>query len=286
MTMPSRSPMRRRVGALAMIAALVAVAGSACSSDGGSDEAAQDTSSSATPSETATPAPRPPRPEVGACYDLSFKQAVKPTTKKKSSTCGKEHTASTYAVELLDVVVDGHLLAVDSDRARNQVSSTCIERFGRWVGGSEQDRRLSMLAPVWFSPTLEQSDNGELWFRCDVVAVGAERELTPYTGTLKGALGTSAGRDRFGLCSTASPDSEDFRRVVCSADHGWRALSTVDLEAKKFPGEAAEGTAEGPCQDAARNVADDALDYDWGYELPTKKQWKQGQRYAVCWAPD
>lgn len=290
-TSPVRRPRGPRLlvtlltGILACAVVLVSCSGSG-GGDGGDGSAQDGQSTEATPSTTATPAPRPPRPEVGGCYALTYEQAVKPTTKKKTKPCDKDHTATTYAVELLDVVVDGHLLAVDSDRAREQVSSTCLDRFAGWVGGSEEDRRLSMLAPVWFSPSLERSDEGELWFRCDVVAVGAERTLTSYTGKLKGILGSADGRQQFGLCSTGSPDSDNFTRVICSSDHSWRAVSTVDLAAETFPGAAAASTVKGPCQDAARDVAGDALDYDWGYELPTKKQWKQGQRYAVCWAPD
>ena len=38
--------------------------------------------------------------------------------------------------------------------------------------------------------------------------------------------------------------------------------------------------------DAGREVADDALDYEWGYEWPTAEQWEAGQDYGRCWAPD
>ncbi len=39
------------------------------------------------------------------------------------------------------------------------------------------------------------------------------------------------------------------------------------------------------CENAGAAVADDALDYEWGYEWPTKEQWKQGQTFGRCWAP-
>ena len=32
-------------------------------------------------------------------------------------------------------------------------------------------------------------------------------------------------------------------------------------------------------------LADDALSFDWGYEMPTKAQWERDQHYALCWAP-
>ena len=33
-------------------------------------------------------------------------------------------------------------------------------------------------------------------------------------------------------------------------------------------------------------MAEDALDYEWGYEWPTAEQWAAGQTYGRCWAPD
>jgi hypothetical protein len=43
---------------------------------------------------------------------------------------------------------------------------------------------------------------------------------------------------------------------------------------------------DGTCADVAREVAVDALDYQWGYEWPTADQWTAGQTYGRCWAPD
>ena len=43
---------------------------------------------------------------------------------------------------------------------------------------------------------------------------------------------------------------------------------------------------QGPCEDAGREVAEDALDYEWGYEWRTADQWAAGQTYGRCWAPE
>ena len=40
-----------------------------------------------------------------------------------------------------------------------------------------------------------------------------------------------------------------------------------------------------PCQDAARDRAEDPLDYEWGLEGPDEAQWAAGQRFVRCWAP-
>ena len=88
----------------------------------------------------------------------------------------------TFFVGDLDQTVDGHLLAVDSDLVQEQVAEQCPPRLDGFIGGSTEDRRLSMLRPVWFTPTIEESDAGARWFRCDVVALAADGELAPLTG--------------------------------------------------------------------------------------------------------
>ena len=89
------------------------------------------------------------------------------------------------------------------------------------------------------------------------------------------------------MCGTTAPDDPAFERVICTEQHRWRAIATVDLAARPLP-RGARRTNEGqaPCEDAAAAAADDALDYEWGYEWPTKEQWQQGQTFGRCWAPD
>ena len=89
------------------------------------------------------------------------------------------------------------------------------------------------------------------------------------------------------MCGTAEPGSDGFARVICSSNHSWRAIETVDVDGERYPGEeAARDAGQGPCEDAARERADDALNFKWGYEWPTAQQWKAGQTYGLCWVRD
>src|SRR6185436_8504471 len=122
---------------------------------------------------TATPsrATPPPRPRVDACFRLTYDQAIAPTTDADPVRCRDPHTSVTHYVGTIDAVVDGHLLAVDSRRVQAQVSADCPRRLLRFVAGTPEDLRLSMLKAVWFTPTLEESDAGADWYRCDLIAV-------------------------------------------------------------------------------------------------------------------
>ncbi len=120
-----------------------------------------------------------------------------------------------------------------------------------------------------------------------MVALAADGELAPLSGKVAGTLNRPDGRDRYGMCGTAEPGTPAFDRVICSREHAWRAIQVVPFRGATYPGVAAVRTAgEQPCQDAGAAVADSALDYQWGYEWPTAEQWKAGQHYGRCWAPD
>ena len=102
-------------------------------------------------------------------------------------------------------MVDGHLLAVDSDRVQAQVADTCPKALAGFLGGEQADLRLSMIRPVWFTPSVAQSDRGADWYRCDVVVVAGDEELAEPDASLEGALGTEAERDRYAMCGTSLP---------------------------------------------------------------------------------
>ncbi|HEX6149122.1 septum formation family protein [Nocardioides sp.] len=283
LTTATRNPLACLVTALLVTTTVLA----ACTAEGGGPDPAPSPSppetSSAGPSEGGLPAPAP---EVGDCHQLSYDAAVAPTARNRSVACDRTHTAETFHVGRFDNVVDGRLLAVDSDRVQRQIATACPPRLAAFVGGTEEQRRLSMLRAVWFTPTVAQSDAGALWFRCDAVALAEDSRLLAFEGSLAGVLETAPGRQRFGLCATAEPGTSGFRRVACGEPHRWRALRTVALEGRDYPGEQAVArTGETPCRDAALAQAADPLDFQWGYEWPTAEQWEAGQTWGVCWVP-
>jgi hypothetical protein len=279
----------RAAAALLALALLVLALAAGCSSGDESEPSPAPPSSSSGSSGEAAPDPSAPpvrEPEDRACYRMTYAEAVAPTTATEPVPCSGRHTSRTYAVGTLDAVVGGHLLAVDSDRVQQQVAEECPRRLGPFLGGDREALRLSMLRSVWFTPTVEESDAGADWFRCDVVSLAGPEELAPLTGRLGGVLDRPEAARRWAMCGTAGPDAPGFRRVPCSADHTWRAVSVVDLGAGDYPGEAAARSAgQGPCEDAGRDAADDPLSFEWGYEWPSADQWRSGMTFGRCWAP-
>jgi hypothetical protein len=273
--------MRRVFAAVAVLPLLVA----GCTSH--PRPAPEPTPSSSSPTATPGTARPVPPPENLACYRLDYAAAVAPTSGARAVKCSGRHTSQTYAVGRLDTLVGGHLLAVDSERVQAQVAAACPRQLARFLGGDVADQRLSMLRAVWFTPTVEESDAGADWYRCDVIAVATDERLAGLTGRLGGVLDSAAGLDRYRICGTARPGTADFVRVICTSDHSWRAIETVSFPDGPYPGAgAARALGQTPCEDAGRAVAADALNFQWGYEWPTADQWQSGQRYGLCWAPD
>jgi hypothetical protein len=254
----------------------------------GDDEKPEGAPGSQPPTSHGKPAKPAPEPRKGQCYRLSYDDALAPTAHRKPVGCTRPHTGLTFYVGALDTLVNGHLLAVDSQRVRSQIASECPRRFASYVGGSTEQRRLSMLATAWFSPTLQQSDRGQSWFRCDLIALSGPGRLATLTGRLADVLDSSTGRARWARCATGKPGTKGSEHVLCSRDDAWRAVSTIDLPARKgaaWPGESAVKAAGDRCEDKVQAVAENPLTFSWGYEWPTRKQWNAGQHYGICWAP-
>ncbi|WP_408895999.1 septum formation family protein [Nocardioides sp. R1-1] len=269
--------------ALAAAAGLLALTGlAACS---GGDDGAKEPRE--VPSTQTTAAAPEPRPAAGACYALPYDAAVAPTSKVEPVDCAQPHTSVTFAVGTIDAVVDGHLLAVDSERVQAQVSSACPAQLLDHVGGSLTSLRLSMIRSIWFTPTVEQSDAGAAWYRCDAVLLDGAAKLADLDGDLKGVLAGNALPDRYAMCGTAAPDSPKFERVRCSSKHSWRAIEVVAFEERDYPGaKKVQAAGRTRCEDAAADAAEDPLTFKWGYEWPTKEQWAMGQKFGRCWTAD
>lgn len=280
---------------LALAASALALGG--CTSGGSTPESASSptqtpasSSSSPAPSAPTTTAPViPPAPKTEACYRLTLKQLAEPTSSSAPVSCSRKHDTQTFYVGRLDTVIDGHAVAVDSPTVEAQLARTCPAKLASYLGGTKQDLQLSRFHVVWFSPTLEQSDQGADWFRCDVLAFGRGNSLYPLPTATKvhGALGRSGALSTYGLCGTAAPGAKGFERVICDLRHSWVAFSTIPLSGgKAYPGVAAvRDRGDASCKSQARARSNNSLKFQYGWEWPSRQQWAAGQHYGYCWAP-
>jgi hypothetical protein len=274
--------MRHLLGLLAATAlALTACSGSQSSTPSAGPSAPPSTTPSSS-SPTPTPKPRPdPPPRAGDCYLIGYDSALAPTRTKQAVSCHDVHTAVTFYVGRFD-----RGLRVDGDRVHHLESTVCPREFARFAGGTTEDRRLSLLRTVWFTPSVDQAALGARWFQCVAIALRGDQHLAVLDVPVRGALDSDVARSHYALCATDEPGTADFEQRLCSLPHSWRALRTVPFAGGPYPGEdKVRAAGQTPCQDAARSVASDPLNYQWSYAWPTKKQWEGGQTYGICWAP-
>lgn len=265
---------------------------------GGSDDApdapdasapAQSADPTAATSPSATPEP-PQRPRRAQCRDLGYRAAIATSDDTATVPCTRPHTAITIAVQPLPRDTADELLPTSTIRSRDRVAATCRREAATFLGGTAEERELSMLQVVWFVPTDEQIAAGADWFRCDVIALRSDARLQQLTGRLRGVV-AGDGAARYGMCGTAAPGARGFERVVCSTTHSWRAIETVPLadaagRRSRYPGVGVvRDRGQEPCKTAGQDAADDPLEFQWGYEWPSAAQWRAGQTYGICWVP-
>ncbi|GGF31831.1 hypothetical protein GCM10011519_01490 [Marmoricola endophyticus] len=285
------SLLRTKAGTVLAAATLLgatACAGSTSDADVATTRApssADTSASSAAPSASASSSTPPRTPRVGECYRMDYGDATAAVSDDQPVDCSQPHTTQTAYVGTIDPYQDGHLLAVDSDRVQQRIAQACPAKVDAYVGGDTEQRRLSRVRAIWFSPTLQQSDAGASWYRCDAVAVRSEDTLASLPTRMKDALGTPRG-DKLATCGTAAPDKPAFKRVTCDQKHTWEAISSVDLpEDAAYLGKAAGKDADARCKDEAADRADDPLSFTWSFQWPTKEDWQSGQRWGLCWVP-
>ena len=267
----------RLLTGLALVLALVGCSSGSETSAPVSSPGSDDPAPSATETVVADPGPRP---RVGECHALSWRQALAPEAQVDPVRCREPHTAQTFAVGRLDL--DSGALAVGSAEVQRRVQRTCTDRLPHHLGASPRELRLSMAQVVWFTPDVEQVGAGASWFRCDVVVVAAQRKLLRLPRRTKGWGATPA----IAMCATAEPGTAGFARVTCGSRHSWVAVSTVDLPGARLPRrQQVRARMDQVCRDAARTRASDPLSFAWSQESPTQEQWDAGRRYGICWTP-
>jgi hypothetical protein len=276
--------MRSRTLLTLLVALVVSLGVAACSDSTGSAPKSQETqvlrSPTPTPTETIPPTPpKPPRPHT--CYRLTYDDALAPTRSRPQVPCTAVHTGITFYVGRYD-----KSLPVDGDEVHQLESSACPRRFAAFVGGTLENRRLSMLRTIWFTPTVQQAAKGAHWFECVAIALRDDQHLALITGPVQGVLNRSEGRAHFGLCGSAEPGTAGFEQRICAIPHTWVALRTVPFKPGRYPGvEHVRSAGQQPCQNAGADAANNPLSYRWSYQWPSAQQWREGKTYGVCWAP-
>lgn len=231
-----------------------------------------------------------PAPDKGDCRKLKMGDIDPPTNDDRPVSCDGRHSAVTYFVgEWPADLVESAAGVNDSDLER-YVLSQCDEAWRNTVGGSLEDWVVSIVSWAWYRPTARQFEDGANWFRCDLVAGQNTSRLERLPSNVHGML-DGQYEDRYRACWTDvfsdKPDVAEGTLTSCARDHRQRAIGIVQLDtgSEKYPGqqEAFELSNE-MCADAVAKWRDAKQPGQFGLQWPRRDEWKDGERYATCWA--
>jgi len=270
------------------LAALLLVAGCSGGDGGDADDSAEPTPTSestatTTPEPTDEFTPQAPEPENGDCRVLGWDDTGEAVTEAgdKPVPCTRDHTAQTIATGRLEQGLDP---AADPDAVAAAVSRDCRGALVNWLGGGEDGYELSMFAYVVAVPTAADMDAGARWWRCDTYATDRDGQLATLPKTTESLLEGDQATD-WATC-VAGDLGPGQKQVLCREPHNWRAISAHRLgdRADEFPGQAeVRDETQSTCQDEVRAYINDPLEtFDYGWLLPTRSDWEQGQRFVLC----
>ncbi|GAA1127907.1 hypothetical protein [Nocardioides aquiterrae] len=151
-------------------------------------------------------------PPVGACFDLTLRQAAAPASPELPVDCSQDHTLLVTAVALLpdDLTWDSPRRAI-----LKAVNKVCGPAQAATIGRNRLQLYRSQYRTYFFAPTAQQKSLGARWFDC-LVAVPEDSRLTdlPLTPTpLSADLPDDVAR-----CVTRK---RHF--TTCADTHAWRS---------------------------------------------------------------
>jgi len=258
--------LRRTPLSLVGIAALVLVAG-ACSA----------------PLQKETAADKTKPPALGACYRLTPNDTEQKSNVSEPVSCSKAHTAETFAIGTLPASTGKDY---GSGAHGRWIYPTCEKAFEKFLSVDESLAMRVQLSWAWFRPSERGWDKGARWYRCDLV--GGPANATSYADlpTTGKGLFRAKPPEQWLTCAQG-PSVLKSKKVACSQQHDWRAVSTIKVGEPRdpYPGDRfVQVRSRDYCSDAVGAWMNYPVDYEFGYTWFHEAEWKAGNRRSVCWA--
>lgn len=235
------------------------------------------------PLQRRTAADRSTPPALGACYRLAAKDAAQPSSDAEPVPCTSTHTAQTFAIGTLPKSTGADYSAPGHGR---WLYPRCEQAFEKFLSIDESLAMRIRLSWVWFRPSERAWDDGARWYRCDAVGGTADSAgYRPLPRTVRG-LFRARPPEEWLTCARGATVSGS-KKVPCSEDHDWRAVTTIKLGEPddRWPGERlVQVRSRDYCSDSVGAWMNYPVDYEFGYTTFHEADWRAGNRRAICWA--
>jgi len=235
------------------------------------------------PLEDENDADRVATPKTGVCRVLTASDLNLQTNASPAVACTSRHTAQTFASGVLPASTG---TAYGDVRHAKFVFATCQKEFAAFIGADDSLALRVQLSWAWFRPSERGWRDGARWYRCDLVGgpTGASR-LSALPPDGKDILVTGDPDDWLACADGATV--AHGKKVPCSAEHTWRAVTTIKLGSPSdpYPGDdVAEARTRAYCQESVRSWMRYPADYEYGYTWFKADRWAAGNRRSICWA--
>jgi hypothetical protein len=230
-----------------------------------------------------TTADRTTPPKLGACYRLTPQQTGRASSDLAPVPCSGPHTAQTFAVGTLPASTGKSYSAAGHGR---WVYPRCKTAFEKFLSIDESMALRVQLSWAWFRPSERGWGKGARWYRCDLV--GGSAQATSYRELPAIAQGLFRAKPpEEWLTCAQGPSVLKGRKVPCSQQHDWRAVTTIKLGETRdaYPGDRlVEVRSRDFCSDSVGAWMNYPVGYSFGYTWFHEAEWKAGNRRSVCWA--
>ena len=242
-------------------------------------------------------------PKVGQCWNASLSQADAWAEWEGAgaTSCSTTHVLFTYGIGEIknftaqDWTAKGSRTALD-DTIAAAAEDSCTASYGKLLPNLSWNEQL--VQSYFFVPTQAQWKAGARWVRCDVgvIATGTSvdkqklSELPTRIGTFVNLV--TDDPERFAYCVN-SPESvkelgplDSSKSVVadCTQNPQWELTSTANFSGDAdaaFPSKAeVKSATDEACSD---DVKGDGTGDVWTAYIPSRAQWKTGDREIDCW---
>jgi hypothetical protein len=235
------------------------------------------------PLQPETAADKTASPELGACYRLTPEDTGQRSTSSEPVPCSKPHTAETFAIGTLPSSTGKDY---DSAAHGKWIYPVCSKAFDGFLGVDESLAMRVQLSWAWFRPSERGWDKGARWYRCDLV--GGPANATSYADLPTTGKGLFRARppEQWLTCAQG-PSVLASKKVPCTKQHDWRAVTTIKLGDTQtpYPGDRlVQVRTRDFCSDSVGAWMNYPVDYEFGYTWFHEAEWQAGNRRSVCWA--
>lgn len=224
------------------------------------------TTASATPAPAAEPGSG--APAAGQCTQLSYAGSLASVARARRVACQRQHTSIVARVAYLRSPVTPRTPVL---RRRALGQRLCAPAYREVLGGTPEDRAVSILTWTLFTPGQADLERGARWVRCDVLARSAA-VLVPLPATTP-LLGSGVP-EQLRVCQSAAGLD-----ISCSQPHTYRVDAVYLASGESYPS-GADFTA------SARSRCQELTGRPGGFwQPPSPAGWQAGDRFIRCLSP-